>query len=319
MKQAGTRVILLHAAVFAILAAAPLVLGEYALLSLTRVMVLAVYAVGYNLLFGYTGLLSLGHAMFFATGLYVAALGTTLFGLSVPAAFLAAIAAGMAISLVIGLLALRAAGVAFMIVTLMFSQAFYLTILYFGEYTRGDEGIVIPEAIRRFDMLGMTVDLADAGTRFNLAFGLLFLAVAACLVIVRSAAGSVLVAIRENENRTGMLGYDVARYKLFALIVSGTLSAVSGAAYALMFAYAGASLASIQYSIHPLLWTLLGGAATVLGPLIGTAIMFTLVDAASSLTSANLLVVGVALIVLVLFFPKGILGTIRARWLPWLP
>lgn len=319
MTGAGARAILLHGAVFVVLAVAPLFLGEYALLSLTRIMVLAVYAVGYNLLFGYTGLLSLGHAMFFATGLYAAALGTTLLGLSVPMAFLAAVAAGIAMSLAIGLLALRAAGVAFMIVTLMFSQAFYLTILYFGEYTRGDEGIVIPEAMRRFDLMGVTVDLADAGTRFELALGLLFLAVAACLAIVRSPLGRVLVAIRENENRTGMLGYDVARYKLFALVISGTLSAVSGAAYSLMFAYAGASLASIQYSIHPLLWTLLGGAATVLGPLIGTAIMFTLVDVASGITSANLLVVGVALIVLVLFFPKGILGTIRARWLPWLP
>jgi len=101
--------------------------------------------------------------------------------------------------------------------------------------------------------------------------------------------------------------------------VSGTLSALSGAAYALMFAYAGSTLASIQYSIHPLLWTLLGGAATILGPLLGTALMFALVDFASGFTNANLLAVGVVLIVLVLFFPKGILGTIRERWLPWLP
>ena len=134
-----------------------------------------------------------------------------------------------------------------------------------------------------------------------------------------SKFGHVLVAIRENENRTAMLGYDVGRYKLMAFVVSGTLSGVSGAAYALMFAYAGSTLASIQYSIHPLLWTLLGGASTILGPVLGTAIMFLLVDFASGFTNANLLMVGAVLIALVLFFPKGILGTIRQRFLPWLP
>jgi len=102
-----------------------------------------------------------------------------------------------------------------------------------------------------------------------------------------------------------MLGYDVTRYKLFAVVVSGTLSAMAGAAYALMFAYAGSTLASIQYSIHPLLWTLLGGAATVLGPLAGTAIMYEAVDIASGFTSANLLVVGAMLILLVLFFRRA--------------
>ena len=116
-----------------------------------------------------------------------------------------------------------------------------------------------------------------------------------------------------------MLGYDVARYKLIAFVISGTLSAVSGATYALMFAYAGSTLASIQYSIHPLLWTLLGGASTTLGPVLGTALMFVLVDLASSFTNANLLMVGAVLIALVLFFPKGILGTLRQRFLPWLP
>jgi branched-chain amino acid transport system permease protein len=313
------RVIALHLGVVLLLFALQFVVGEYMRLSLTRIMLFAIFAMGYNLLYGYTGLLSLGHAMFFAVGLYVAALGTTLAGLSAPTAFVAAIAVGALFSLTIGIVALRASGVAFMIVTLMFSQAAFLTVLYFGNYTRGDEGIVISESIRRFSLAGLPVDLTDPVTRYNLALALLVLAMMTCLAIVRSSIGHVLVAIRENETRTEMLGYDVTRYKLFALVVSGTLSALSGAAYALMFAYAGSTLASIQYSIHPLLWTLLGGAATILGPLLGTAVMFALVDLASGFTNANLLAVGVVLIVLVLFFPKGILGTIRERWLPWLP
>ncbi|HLF21686.1 MAG TPA: branched-chain amino acid ABC transporter permease [Aestuariivirga sp.] len=319
MTGAHGRAIALHLGVVLMLFALQFAAGDYLRLSLTRIMLLAIFAMGYNLLYGYTGLLSLGHAMFFAAGLYVAALGTTLVGLSAPTAFIAAIAAGALFSLLIGIVALRASGVAFMIVTLMFSQAAFLTVLYFGNYTRGDEGIVIPETIRRFTIAGLPVDLTDPVTRYNLALVLLTLAMAACLAIVKSPIGRVLIAIRENEQRTAMLGYDVTRYKLFALVVSGTLSALSGAAYALMFAYAGSTLASIQYSIHPLLWTLLGGAATVLGPLLGTALMFGLVDLASGFTNANLLAVGVVLIALVLFFPKGILGTIRDRWLKWLP
>ncbi|MBI2720277.1 MAG: branched-chain amino acid ABC transporter permease [Rhizobiales bacterium] len=319
MKGDGARIALLHGAVLALLFLAQFVAGDYVQLSLTRIMVLAIYAMGYNLLYGYTGLLSLGHAMFFATGLYVAAIGTTRIGLGVPEVFLLAIAIGALVSLAIGGLALRASGVAFMIVTLMFSQAAFLTILYFGEYTRGDEGIVIADSIRRFGFLGMTVDLASATLRYNLALALLAIAMGVCLAIVRSPLGHVLIAIRENESRATMLGYDVTRYKLFAVVVSGTLSATAGAAYALMFAYAGSTLASIQYSIHPLLWTLLGGAATVLGPLAGTAVMYAVVDIASGFTTANLLAVGVVLILLVLFFRKGLLGTVRQRWLPWLP
>jgi branched-chain amino acid transport system permease protein len=314
-----SRALGLHLAVAAALFLAQFVIGDYAQLMLTRIMVLAIYATGYNLLFGYTGLLSLGHAMFFATGLYAAALGTTRLGLSAPAAFLLAILLGVAVSAAIGAVALRAKGVAFMIVTLMFSQAFFLTVLYFGDYTRGDEGIVIADTVRVFQVLGHTVDLTAPTVRYNLALALLAFAIGVSYAAVRSHMGHVLIAIRENEDRTAMLGYDVARYKLLALVLSGTLSALAGATYALMFAYAGSTLASIQYSIHPLLWTLLGGAATTLGPLLGTGLMFTLVDVASGLTNAHLLVVGVTLILLVLFFPKGILGSLRQRWLGWLP
>jgi branched-chain amino acid transport system permease protein len=308
----------LHLGFFAMLFLVQFVASDYAVLSLTRIMVLAVFAVGYNLMFGYVGLLSLGHAMFFAVGLYVAAIGATRFNISIPVAFLLAILIGAVFSTVVGAIALRANGIAFMIVTLMFSQALYLTVLYFGDYTRGDEGIVIRDELRILSFAGTTVDLTNPVLRFNLALLLLALAVAFTFTIVNSRIGRIFVAIRENETRASMLGHDVMRYKLFAVVLSGTLSAMAGAAYALMFAYAGSTLASIQYSIHPLLWTLVGGAATVLGPVIGTALMFLVVDLASSFTNANLLAVGLILVCNVVFFPKGILGTLRQKWLRWL-
>jgi branched-chain amino acid transport system permease protein len=310
---------LLHLAVLAALFAAQFLVGDYQHLSIARIMVLASFAVGYNILFGYTGLLSLGHAMFFAAGLYGAGLAVTQGALGVPASFVVGILSGLVLSTIVGLIVLRTSGVAFMIVTLMFAQTGYLLSLYFGEYTRGDEGIVLTGDARVASLFGFSLDLTDATVRYNLALALLAVCVMLCLALVRSPTGRVLVAIRENEERARMLGYDTYRNKLFALVVSGTIAAAAGAAYGLLFAYVGATFATIQYSILPLLWVLLGGIGTVLGPIVGTLLMFYLVDFTSEYTSAYMLVVGVALLGLVVWFPKGLLGTLREKVIPWLP
>jgi branched-chain amino acid transport system permease protein len=137
--------------------------------------------------------------------------------------------------------------------------------------------------------------------------------------LVRSPTGRVLVAIRENEERTRMLGYDPLRYRLLALTLSALYAGAAGAAYALLFGYVGATFAAIQYSIFPLLWVLVGGAGVVLGPFLGAVLMFYLVDLASDVTSAYMIVVGAALVGLVMAAPKGLLGMVRERIAPWLP
>lgn len=309
----------LHGAVLALVFAAGWLFGGYVELELTRIALLAVYALGYNLLYGYAGLLSLGHALLFAAGLYGAALGVTQGHLAAPAALALGLAAALAASAVIGAIVLRTSGVAFMIVTLMFAQAGFLAVLYFGSVTRGDEGIVLPEPSRQFDLLGRRIDLTDPDTRFLLAFAALVAASLISLAVARSRRGRILVAIRENEARTRMLGYDTRRRLFEAFVLSGTLAGLAGALHALLFAYAGASLASVQNSVDPLLYTLLGGAGTVLGPLVGTGIMYALVSVLGSASHLSLLVVGLALLALVLFFPRGIVGALRARVLPWLP
>lgn len=304
-----------HAALLALVAVAGLLLSDYHQGNLSRIMVLAIYATGYNILFGYTGLLSLGHAMFFAAGLYGMGLGVRFLGLDPVTGFLAGTLAGAALAAILGALALRAKGVAFMIVTLMFAQAVYLTILYFGEYTRGDEGFVLQSAERM--ILG--TPLSNPDLRFGVAFALFAAATLVTLAIVRRPLGKSLVAIRENEARAQMLGYDTFRLKWTAVILSGAFSAASGAAYGLLFGYVGASFASVQYSIFPLLWVLLGGAGTVIGPFIGTLFMFYLIDLSSGLTTAYMLIAGVALVALTLFAPQGIAGEIRRRLLRGLP
>ncbi|THF58924.1 branched-chain amino acid ABC transporter permease [Ollibium composti] len=314
----SAKVYALHLAVLAVLFALNFVLPAYYHGLMARIMVLAVFAMGYNVLFGYAGLLSLGHAMFFAAGMYGTGLTIVHFGFSVPLAFVSGIACGAVLAFVIGLLALRTSGVAFMIVTMMFAQVFALSLIYFAGWTGGDQGLVIPQPARILN-LGAAFDLTDPTVRYMAALALFAAALFATLALVRSRHGRVLVAIRENEERTKMLGYDTFANKLAAVTASGTISAAAGAAFALLFGYVGANFAGVQYSILPLLWVLLGGAATTLGPLLGTLVMYVVTDTASSFTSAWLLIVGVVLILLVLFFPKGILGTLRARWLGWLP
>ena len=227
----------------------------------------------------------------------------------------AGLAAGGLVAAATGLLALRTRGVSFMIVTLMFAQAGYLTILQFGWLTRGDEGFVLPAAARS---LG-PVDLAQGEARYLAALALFALAFGLSLWLVRRPTGRIWVAMRENEERARLLGYDSFRARLSALVASGAFSGAAGAAYAILLGYAGASVAGVQYSILPLLWVLLGGAGTVLGPFLGTLFMFYLIDIASGLTGAYMLVAGAALIALTLLAPQGLMGTLRARVWPWLP
>ncbi len=310
-----SRILTLHLGLIALLFALQFLLPTYHQGNLARIMVLAVYAMGYNIMFGYTGLLSLGHAMFFAAGMYGTGLSIRLWELSVGPSFLLGVVFAALFALIVGLLALRTIGVAFMIVTLMFSQAVFLTILYFTEYTRGDEGFVIPQGVRQ--VAGF--DLSDPTIRYFAALALFAICLLAILALVRSKTGRVLIAIRENEERARMLGYDTWAHKLAAVVMSGTMAGAAGAAYGVLFGSVGASFAEVPFSILPLLYVLLGGPGTVIGPFVGTLFMFYLRDLSSSVTDAHMLVAGVVLVVLVLYARRGIIGIVRERWAKWLP
>ena len=319
IRRAPGRVLLMHLGVVALLFAVQFVLPPYHHTNLARIMVLAVYAIGYNVLLGYTGLMSLGHAMFFAAGMYGAGLPVYYWGFGPGEAFFLGVLAAMALAGTFGLLALRTSGVSFLIVTLMFAQAFYLTALHFNEITMGDQGFTLSDRLEPMVLGNVELSLSDPNVKYNAAL----LVFAGCFgvsaLLVASPVGRVLVAVRENEDRTGLLGYDTFRYKLLALVISGGIAGAAGAVYALIFSYVGATFASILYSIYPLLWTLLGGVGTTIGPVVGTGLMFYVVDIASELSSAYLFLVGAVLIVLVLWFPQGIMGSLRSRYLPWLP
>ena len=295
------------------------ILPTYHHSSVSKIMLLASYAIGYNFLLGYTGLMSLGHAMFFSSGMYSMGLGIYYLELSPMNGVIFSASFSLMVSLIFGLFALRTSGVSFLIVTLMFGQTFYLSILYFNEFTFGHDGFSLAKYLGSFVIFGKEYLFSNPDIRYNFALLLLTSYLLITTFIVLSPVGRILIAIRENESRTQLLGYNVFYYKLFALVLSGTFSGVAGAMHGLLFSYIGTTFAEIHHSISPLLWTLLGGAGTVIGPLFGTGIMYYLIDFISEITKNYLLVVGIVLILMIIWFPLGIMGSVRRKWLKWLP
>jgi branched-chain amino acid transport system permease protein len=309
MRQQAVRSYGLHVAVIAGLFLLQYLLPAYHMGNLTRIMVYAVLAIGYNILFGYTGLMSLGHAMFFAAGAYGAGLTVHWLGLGPIEALLAGIAAAFLVSALAGIVTLRVSGVAFLIVTLMLAQAAFLATLYFNTITLGDQGIVL--ALRPVEIGSASFALSDPAVKYNVALVAFALALLFSLWLLRSPFGRILIAVRENEARTKLLGYNTFLYRYWALVISGTISGFAGALYCLLFAYVGSSFASLSNSTLPLLYTLLGGTGVTLGPLLGTAIMYYLVDISSSFTSSYMIIVGAALLIITLWFPDGLAGQFR--------
>ncbi len=318
-ERSPRKALFLHLGILLVLFLAQFILPPYHHISVAKIMVLASFAIGYNVLLGYTGLMSLGHAMFFAAGMYGAGLGVYYLDFNAYQAVAAGLAVSAVASLAFGLVALRTTGVSFLIVTLMFGQAFFLSILYFDEITLGQDGFSVSEKLAPLVFAGQVLPFSEPAVKYNSAWALLLICLMASAALVMSPIGRVLVAIRENEERTRMLGYNTFLYKLLSLVVSGTIAGAAGAVHALLFSYVGTTFAEIHQSISPLLWTLLGGAGTTVGPLLGAGIMFYLIDIASGLTTGYLFVVGGALLLLVLWFPQGLLGWVRQRWLKWLP
>jgi branched-chain amino acid transport system permease protein len=318
-RRSAGKVFVLHMGMLALLFVAQFLLPAYHHTNLARIMVLATYAIGYNVLLGYTGLMSLGHAMFFAAGMYGAGLPIYYLQFGALQGFCLGVLLSLVVSTAFGLIALRTSGVSFLIVTMMFAQACYLAILNFNKVTLGDQGFILSKSLEFVALGPVRLVLSDPTVKYNLALLLFAGSFLLSVVLAGSPTGRVLIAVRENEERTRLLGYNTFKYKLLSLAISGGISGAAGASYALLFSYVGASFASILYSIYPLLWTLLGGTGTTMGPMIGTGLMFYLVDFASGLTSSYLLVVGAVLVMLILWSPQGIMGAIRTRWLPWLP
>ena len=318
-RRSPKKTAVLMAGVLLLLFVLQFILPAYHHSTFSKIMVLASYAMGFNILLGYTGLMSLGHAMFFSTGMYATGISVYHFGFTGIPALGIGVLCTVLVSMLLGLVALRTSGVSFLIVTLMFGQAVFLSILYFDQFTLGQDGFTLTKELEPLVLGNASYSYTDPTFKYNAAWILFALSLVITNILILSPIGRVLIAIRENEERTQMLGYNTYLYKLFAMTLSGALSGMAGSVHALLFSYVGATFAEIHHSIAPLLWTLLGGVGTTLGPLLGTGIMHYLIDFTSGWTSAYLLIVGAILVLLVIGAPQGLMGLVRQKRLPWLP
>ena len=274
---------------------------------LMKVLCFALFACAFNLLIGYVGLLSFGHAMFFGISAYITAHTVRELGWPTELGILAGTLTAAVLALVTGMLAIRRQGIYFAMVTLALSQMVYFFCLQ-APFTHGEDGIQGVPRRPLFGLIDLTVDL----NMYYFVLGVFALGFAIIYRTIHSPFGQVLKAIRENEQRAISLGYNVDQYKLMAFVISGGLAGLAGSTKAMVFQLASLTDAAWQMSGEVVLMTLLGGLGTVLGPAVGAAVIVTMQNYLKGLGDWVLVAQGVIFVITVLVFRRGIVGEIAA-------
>lgn len=276
---------------------------------LMKVLCFALFASAFNLLLGYTGLLSFGHAAYFGGASYICAYAAKAWGLPPELSILLGVLAAGVLGLAIGSLAIRRQGIYFAMVTLAFAQMVFFFSLQ-APFTGGEDGI---QAVPRGTLFG----LFDLRSNLTLYFFVLVITLGGMLAIYRiihSPFGQVLKAIRENEPRAISLGYRVNRYKLATFVLSAMFAGLAGSTKAIVFQLA--SLTDVHWSMsgEVVLMTLIGGLGTVFGPLFGAAVIVTMQNYLSALGEWVMVIQGIIFVVCVMLFREGVVGVL-AKWL----
>ena len=298
-------------AALVLLVALPAFLREYSIALATKMLIFALFAMSLDLLLGYTGLASLGHAAYFGVASYTVALLVVRAGVNSGLALPAALVASASTGAVFAPLALRARGSYFLMITFALAQVVWSVAFGWRTLTNGDDGM--PNVAR--PDFGFSLDSTAAFYYFTLAVvGVAALALAA---IVKSPFGRALRGIRESESRMQALGFDVWRYQYVAFVLSATFAGVAGALYAYYNRFVGPEYLYVIQSAEALIMVILGGAGTLLGPAIGAGLIVFLEDFISSMTQHWVLVLGVIYVLVTLFAPRGLIGLVsdvRRRW-----
>ena len=270
---------------------------------LMKALCFALFACAFNLLIGYVGLLSFGHALFFGWASYVSAHAAKVWGFPPELAILSGAGAGAGLGAIVGALAIRRQGIYFAMITLALAQMMYFFAIQ-APFTHGEDGI---QAVPRGKLFGL-IDLADQA---NMYITVLIIVLGCFLLIYRivnSPFGEVLKAIRENEPRAISLGYKTERYKLVAFVLSATFAGMAGATKALVFQLASLTDVDWPMSGEVILMTLVGGLGTLFGPVAGAFFMVTLENYLTNIGSWVLVVQGAIFVVCVLLFRRGFVG-----------
>jgi len=294
------------AAMVAIVVLAPLVVYPVFMM---KVMCFALFACAFNLLIGFGGLLSFGHAMFLGSAGYASAHAAKVWGLTPELAILFGTAVATGLAVLTGLLAIRRQGIYFAMITLALAQMVFFVALQ-SKFTGGEDGI---QGVPRGRLFGI-VDLSQPMAMYTLVAVIFLAGFAFVWRVVRSPFGQVLKAIRENESRAISLGYDADRYKLVAFVISGAVAGLAGATKALVFQLA--SLTDVHWTMsgEVVLMTLLGGLGTIFGPVVGAAVIITAQNYLAQLGAWVTVVQGIIFVVCVLAFRRGIIGEL-GHWL----
>ncbi len=270
---------------------------------LMKLLAFALFAAAFNLLLGYTGLLSFGHATFFGGAAYFTGHAIKAWGWSPEAGILLGVLGAALLGLVMGAIAIRRQGIYFAMITLALSQMFYFFCLQ-APFTHGEDGI---QSIPRGRLFG----LIDLGQSMNMYYFVLAVFILGLLIIwrvVNSPFGMILKSIRENEQRAISLGYSVQHYKLGAFVMSAALAGLAGSVKALIFQFATLTDVTWQMSGEVILMTLLGGIGTFLGPVVGAGLVVTLQNYLATSDFPVTIITGIVFMVCVLLFRRGLVG-----------
>lgn len=300
-------------AVLALLAVAPLALPEFWRRFITEILIWGLLAMSSDILVGYTGMVSFGHSAFFGLGMYGAA--AALLTVRPPDLWLAlawGLAGAAAVAAVVAYFATRLRDIYFSITTLVFSQIFYVIIFTWTEVTGGENGLTFRQPPLSLPGLG-----GVPFTRETLHWFVLAVVAASYLLlrrITRSPFGMVLQAIRENEARTRALGYHVERYKIVAVMLSGVFAGLAGVLYAVQNKFAAPDFVFFLVSGEVVIFNVMGGMGTLVGPVAGAAFFFLLREGFSRFgTEYYLIPVGIIFTLMVIFMPQGLLGFARRQ------
>lgn len=266
----------------------------------------ALFASAFNLLLGYAGLLSFGHAAFFGGAAYITGYAIKAWGLSPLLGIATGAIFAMLLGAVFGYLAIRRQGIYFAMVTLALAQIVYFMALQL-PFTGGENGL---QGIPRGQLLGF-IDLNNSLAMYYFVFAIFMIGFCIIYRTIHSPFGEVLQAIRENEDRALSLGYDVDRFKLLAFVISATLAGLAGATKALIFQFAALTNAHWQTSGEVILMTLVGGLGTVFGPVVGALAVGALSHELSTFGSWVQVILGTIFVVCVLLFRRGIIGELE--------
>jgi branched-chain amino acid transport system permease protein len=276
---------------------------------LMKALCFALFACAFNLLIGFGGLLSFGHAMFLGTAGYVSAHAAKVWGAPPELAILAGTAASALLGLVSGALAIRRQGIYFAMITLALAQMIFFFCLQ-APFTHGEDGI---QAVPRGKLFGF-IDLSNTLVMYYVVLAIFLFGFLLIFRVIHSPFGNVLKAIRENEPRAISLGYDAERYKLLAFVLSATLSGLAGATKAIVFQLA--SLTDVHWTMsgEVVLMTLLGGMGTIFGPVVGAFTIIGLENYLAGFGQWVTVITGAIFVVCVLAFRRGIVGELGAWW-----